>query len=880
MTIDPTPSAPQARHRGAFGRRLRPVAAVVGLGLIAALVWLAVRGRAPHGLAVVGRAIADLPVELFDPGSVFAHEVVRTIDLTRELPLPGENPPVVLLPGPFAAADFDELTLDLAEMPRGQMVASWEGSAGSDGSDRSAGSDTKAGSGRPILGKLLRQAEHAAVLADGTLRFSFPLADVAEWRGRIERLLVHTGARHRFHIRPLRVELARRVASPEALARALAAPWLVEVGADRRPALLAAAGTPGDLIVPGPGATRLELSLAPSPANRQSVEVRIVAGPGGSATGGREIWRGTLAAGTARWQELHLDLGRRLHAGDRLRVEVDGPAGALVYLADPVFLAPVRRRAPNLVLISIDTLRADHLSLYGYARNTSPGLDAWARDAVVFRRAVVSATTTLPSHTSLFTGLESIRHGVHRNPAPPGLTSLAAHLRSAGWRTMARTGGGYLHPHFGLNRGFERYSFHRAGVDRNGELATGMATVRPWLEELRDEPFFLFLHTYEVHGPYRPRQPWLEELAPGVAPPGLAWQVAESSSAATGYRVTREGRYIYRGEDPNGPELGEASIAETVAIYDSSIRYVDGEIAGLLAELSRLGLAADTVVVVTSDHGESFGEHGEGGHGYLHDNNALVPLIVRAPGAGAGRQETRQVRSVDIVPTVLELLGAPPLPGIDGVSLRPALAGGLVPGLPDFATTYAANTGYGLALRTDDRLELVLDNSVWAPFRGATALFDVGADPAETRDLHAGHPRTSELARRLLASWARVAPGLHLTLEVPGGSAVPVTVTQPELSPLLVRAVAFEGTAAWEEALRLELPGGSKSHLVLEISPGPVGVQVAGENATLAGERGAQTVGGVRFLWQWKLPEGWQATARPADDDLLLGQLRALGYAN
>jgi len=174
----------------------------------------------------------------------------------------------------------------------------------------------------------------------------------------------------------------------------------------------------------------------------------------------------------------------------------------------------------------------------------------------------------------------------------------------------------------------------------------------------------------------------------------------------------------------------------------------------------------------------------------------------------------------------------------------------------------------------------VLDNSVWAPFRGATALFDVGADPAETRDLHAGHPRTSELARRLLASWARVAPGLHLTLEVPGGSAVPVTVTQPELSPLLVRAVAFEGTAAWEEALRLELPGGSKSHLVLEISPGPVGVQVAGENATLAGERGAQTVGGVRFLWQWKLPEGWQATARPADDDLLLGQLRALGYAN
>ncbi len=156
---------------------------------------------------------------------------------------------------------------------------------------------------------------------------------------------------------------------------------------------------------------------------------------------------------------------------------------------------------------------------------------------------------------------------------------------------MARTGGGYLHPHFGLNQGFERYSFHRAGVNRSGKLATGMATVRPWLEELRDGPFFVFsATTYEVHGPYRTRKPWLEELAPGVAPPGLAWQVAESSSAATGYRVTREGRYIYRGEDPESPELGEASIAATVAIHDSSIRYVDGEIAGLLAELTVWGL--------------------------------------------------------------------------------------------------------------------------------------------------------------------------------------------------------------------------------------------------------------------------------------------------
>ncbi len=360
-------------------------------------------------------------VELFDPGSVFAHEVVRTIDLTRELPLPGENPPVVLLPGPFAAADFDELTLGLAEMPRGQMVASWEGSAGSDGSDRSAGSDTEAGTGRPILSKLLRQAEHAAVLADEPLRFSFPLADVAEWRGRIERLLVRTGARHRFHIRPLRVE----------------------VGPSRR---VSRGPRPGS---PPPGWSRsgpttgrhcsLQRGRRERPdrsrARRHPPGALPRAQPGQPAVGrgahrrrpGRQRYRRprNLARHPGRRNRALAGAAPRSRAAATCRrpaagVEVDGPAGALVYLADLVFLAPVRRQAPNLVLISIDTLRADHLSLYGYDRRTSPGLDAWARDAVVFRRAVVSATTTLPSHTSLFTGLESIRHGVHLQPAPPG----------------------------------------------------------------------------------------------------------------------------------------------------------------------------------------------------------------------------------------------------------------------------------------------------------------------------------------------------------------------------------------------------------------------------------------------------------------------------
>lgn len=813
-------------------------------------------------MGVVGRAIAELPRELFDPGSVFEHEVVRSFDLTRVGLLAVENPPILLVPGPFAAREVDELTLVIGDMTRGQLIASWEGRDGA----------------QAVTGQIVRQAEHAARQPDGTLRFTFALADSPAWRGQIDRLLVHTGVLRRFAIRPLRADLTARRGSATALDRALAGPWLTDLEADRRPSLLVAPGHPRILTVGDPRATRLSLSLASCPTNRQAVAVRILeGGEGGSEAA--VLWRGELPAGAAQWRDIQVPLTPRA-AAPRLRVELDGPPGSLIYLADPTFLAPRRERPRNLLLISIDTLRADHLSLYGYSRKTSPELEAWSRKAVVFRRAVTSATTTLPSHTSLFTGIEASRHGVHRSALPPGLDTLADHLRRAGWRTAARTGGGYLHPFFGLNRGFERFSFHRPGIDRPGELAAGLAVVGPWLEELRDEPFFLFLHTYEVHAPYRPRPEYLPQFSPGPIPEGLVWQVPERDSEATGYRVVADPRYLLRGEDPNGPELGAASVAQAEAYYDSSIRYVDSLLGGLFADLERLGLAENTVVVVTSDHGEAFGEHGEGGHGYLYDNNAVVPLVIRAPGAPAGRTVLEQVRSVDVAPTVLDLLGAPPMPDTDGVSLRPVLAEETPQPPPADAITTAANTGFGLALRTADLLELHVDNGLWPPGRGATALFDLRADPGETRDLHLEHPRTRELVRRLLAGWARVAPGLHLKVSAPASRPARLELASAELEPILVRSLDFAGEATWEGKLRLDLRAGSTTDLILDLSRTGVTAACAGEEASLDGERGTTVVGGVRLDWRWKLTGGSQAAAPPADDELLRSQLQALGYVN
>lgn len=160
------------------------------------------------------------------------------------------------------------------------------------------------------------------------------------------------------------------------------------------------------------------------------------------------------------------------------------------------------------------------------------------------------------------------------------------------------------------------------------------------------------------------------------------------------------------------------------------------------------------------------------------------------------------------------------------------------------------------------------------------ALFDLRTDPGESRDLHADHPRTRELARRLLSGWARVAPGLHLTIAAPGGHPARVEIASPELSPILVRAVAFAGEATWEERLHLDLPAGSTTELILDLPVGEVTATSAGHSMSLGGEHGTFFLGDVRLEWRWKLVDGWRAAARPVDDELLRSQLRALGYVN
>lgn len=376
---------------------------------------------------------------------------------------------------------------------------------------------------------------------------------------------------------------------------------------------------------------------------------------------------------------------------------------------------------PNIVLISVDTLRADRLPV-------SPRIDAWAkRHATVFQNAVAQAPWTLPSHASMLTGLDALRHGVNHSfqAAPEELTTLAERLRDAGYVTAGISGGAWLDPQYGLAQGFERYRSWRREQRGDEELEAHAALAARWLGELQ-VPFFLFLHTFDVHDFNAPH---------------------------------RRARAAPRPNDPH---------ADLVQLYEQAVSHMDERVGTLLERLESLDLHRRTIVVLTSDHGEDLGEDGVFGHGSLRDQVLRVPLLVASPGGrSAGRVIDEQVRSVDLVPTLLDLAGLEIPPGLDGVSLR-ALIEGEAADVPKVATSYFS-IAHGLSLRLENRWKYVYDASAWAPGESEPprqALYRLpGGESPERDGLAPDHPLAQRLrnqARRLLAE--RLA-GLRLRID-------------------------------------------------------------------------------------------------------------------
>ena len=408
---------------------------------------------------------------------------------------------------------------------------------------------------------------------------------------------------------------------------------------------------------------------------------------------------------------------------------------------------------PNLLLVTIDTLRADHCSLYGYGRPTPPRLERLAREGIRFAAAYSPMPSTGPSHASLFTSLHPLTHRVLANGyrLPDEHEVLAETLRARGYQTAAVIAAYPLKSRFGYSRGFESYdetfteeeaSVRRTGwegkpltepFDRRGTAVTRRALE--WLgRQRRAGPFFLWLHYFDPHSPYDPPEPFRSRFAPGESP--------------------RDG------------------MAATIAAYDGEIAFTDQQVGRVVDALDSAGLGGTTLVVVTADHGEGLLSHQAREHGEeIYEEAVRVPLLLRWTGRlPAGRQIEEPVEAIDLAPTVFELLRGGPAPaGFRGRALAASLAGaGVAESRPVFLQSEHRDGPQGVIFGVRQGRWKYLERRIEERPHG-TEVFDLVSDPKETTNLIAQRPDEARRLAAVLRVW-RTSRG--------GAPAAP-----PELSP-------------------------------------------------------------------------------------------------
>jgi arylsulfatase A-like enzyme len=336
---------------------------------------------------------------------------------------------------------------------------------------------------------------------------------------------------------------------------------------------------------------------------------------------------------------------------------------------------PLPRATRGYILISIDTLRADHVGAYGYPRPTTPFLDSLARRGTLFEEAYSQFPSTLVSHMSMLTGLYPREHGVMppNSVLAPEVETVAEVFQRGGFRTAGFTEGGYVSGRFGFRRGFDEFVSrdrnHNRPVENTFRQGTG------FLEGLgaRDR-FFLFLHTYAVHTPYDAPARYRQPFWPGAPPPGAPGE------PITGAALTAL--------SAGGERLPRPAIDWLEALYDAGIRQTDEVLERFFADLERLGLANDVTVIITADHGEEFLEHGRFNHTQVYRESLHVPLLVVHPDSRAAVRHGGVVQLVDLAPTLYELARIHPRGRPSGAS-RARLVGHPAPPLPGTAWSEA-----------------------------------------------------------------------------------------------------------------------------------------------------------------------------------------------
>ncbi|MFN7973838.1 MAG: sulfatase [Acidobacteriota bacterium] len=413
---------------------------------------------------------------------------------------------------------------------------------------------------------------------------------------------------------------------------------------------------------------------------------------------------------------------------------------------------PTPSRRPNVLMIVMDTTRADRLSVNGYALDTTPNLRALASNGVTFTSAWSPAGWTAPAHATLFTGLRPEHHGLElaiRGYLTPDVPTLAEILSQSGYETACFSNNDYVCPESGLTRGFGRFD-PLYDMKPQPPTSTGHSLAADWALEVhrRGVPFFAFINDMDPHEPYHPAREFALPFLPGDTTQdelnaGLAFDFKRSLGVVLG-RV----------------RLGPREIRILSSLYDGEVASLDHEIGALLARLNEASLLDDTVVVVVADHGENLGEHGLFDHKFsLHRTVCHIPLVIRFPGGfSGGRVVSDVVRLEDVLPTVLELTGVAAPPGLDGATLS-----GIVSGRISRAVWGAARGFLPQALEIyPDADPAIFNRSYRAVFDGthhliassdgALELYDLATDPGETRNIAVEEPEECARLQGLLAA--------------------------------------------------------------------------------------------------------------------------------
>ncbi len=376
----------------------------------------------------------------------------------------------------------------------------------------------------------------------------------------------------------------------------------------------------------------------------------------------------------------------------------------------------------NLILITIDTLRADHLGCYGYFRDTSPAIDNLAGESILFERCIVPLATTLPSHTSLLTSTYPIEHGVIANvkrggykfTPSPKLQSYAEIARAAGYNTAAFVSAAPLNEVTGIAAGFDHYD-QPVNLERIAAATNDRALE--WLDNREKGPFFLWIHYYDPHFPYTPPVPYKDQY--------------QADEALDTYMTDR--RFARNIGLPSGDKL---PISNMVNKYDGEIRYLDDQLSILFAKLKKEKLWNNTALVFTSDHGEGVGQHGRTGHSFTWEEQVHAPLLMHLP--GTERRRIPQLMSqVDIFPTLLALV--PELPRADFF----AQASGRNVVQDDFLPSPVLSQDCEIQRHDPEPANYTLTTTRWKLMHepeGIDHLYDLTEDPYELVNVAAEHP--------------------------------------------------------------------------------------------------------------------------------------------